>query len=384
LLQRADVLCLRISSYDVANFGLYSRLCPICYRFPSFYSAFLRKLHFSREESESMINRVRVSSSLLAAAAVVALVAISPTLCATAEAQSVNWKRLSPPKSPSARAGVAMAYDPVSKKIVVFGGLTASRYLNETWTFDGTTWARQKTTVAPLARVEASMALDRVTRKLVLFGGYDGTHFLGDTWLWDGATARWTQAHPKSSPTAVSGPMLFTDPKNGHADEFGGYDGNFYQLTTWRWTGKNWTQLQPTNVPGARAFAVAALDSARKNVVLFAGLGDVRTDNTWTWDGTNWTQQSPTVQPNTRYDAGSAFDPKLQMVTIFGGGVGGTDLNETWAWTGTDWTQLNPPKSPAAREAVRMAYDAASGQLLVFGGLAGQTFFGDTWKLIGH
>src|ERR1700682_611841 len=151
-----------------------------------------------------MFNRVRVVSSLLAATVALALAAASPTFAPAAETQSVTWKKLSPTKSPSAREGSAMAYDPVGKKTVIFGGSTASSYLNETWTFDGTTWARQKTPVAPPARVEASMAFDRVTRKLVLFGGFDGAHYLGDTWLWDGATSKWTQAHPKSSPTAAT------------------------------------------------------------------------------------------------------------------------------------------------------------------------------------
>jgi hypothetical protein len=267
-----------------------------------------------------MFHRVRVISSLLAGAAVITFAAASLAVVPDARAQSLTWKRLSPKKSPSSRAYPAMAFDPVSKKIVLFSGFDGSSYVRETWTFDGTAWTNLKTAVSPSGRAAASMAFDRVTRKLVLFGGYDGSNDLGDTWLWDGATSRWTQAHPKSAPTAVTGPMLFTDPKNGHADEFGGYDGNFYQLNTWRWTGKTWIQLHPTNTPGARSIAVCALDSKRKNVVLFGGLGDVRTDNTWTWDGTDWTQQSPTTQPPTRYGAGSAFDPKLQMVTIFGGG----------------------------------------------------------------
>jgi hypothetical protein len=329
-----------------------------------------------------MFNHARSTRSLLAA--VLAISVMSPAFVSKAEAQPVTWKQLSPTSSPSAREASAMAYDPVSKKTVLFGGFNGTIYLNQTWTFDGTTWTRQKTTIAPSARAASSMAFDRVTRKLVLFGGYDGAHYLGDTWLWDGATSKWTHVHPKTSPTAVTGPMLFTDPKDGHADQFGGFDGMFYQLITWRWTGTNWIQLNPSNTPGARSIAVAALDSARKNVVLFGGLGDVRTDNTWTWDGINWTQQSPTVQPPTRYGAGSAFDPHLQMVVVFGGAVGGTDQNQTWAWTGSDWTQLTTPRFPAARESMGMAYDASSGQLLVFGGLAGNTFFHDTWKLVGH
>jgi hypothetical protein len=74
------------------------------------------------------------------------------------------------------------------------------------------------------------MTYDSVTQKVVLFGGYDGTNYLGDTWLWDGSKLQWTQATPKHRPSAVTGPMLFPDP-NGRADLFGGFDGQFYQLT---------------------------------------------------------------------------------------------------------------------------------------------------------
>ncbi len=331
-----------------------------------------------------MFNCLPVLSSLLTSAALFALAATSPTIVPKAEARSVTWRKVFPKNSPSARAYSAMAYDPVSKKVVLFSGFDGSTYPNDTWTFDGITWSRQKTKVAPSGRAGASMAFDRVTRKLVLFGGYNGAQYLGDTWLWDEVASTWTLAHPKSSPTAVTGPMLFTDPKNGHVDQFGGFDGKLYQLTTWRWTGTNWLELHPANIPGARSIAVAALDNARKNVVLFGGLGDVRTDNTWTWDGTNWTEQSPTVQPPTRYGAGSAFDPKLQMVTIFGGGVGGVDQDQTWAWTGTDWVQLSTANFPAARESMGVAYDTASHEFLLFGGVAGNTLFRDTWKLIGH
>ena len=210
-----------------------------------------------------MFNRIRAVTDMSAVAAVLILATVAPAFIPQAESQ-VAWKRLSPPVSPSARAFSAMAYDPVSKKIVLFSGYDGKTYPKDTWTFDGTTWIRQKTTASPSGRAGASMAFDRVTHKLVLFGGFDGANYLGDTWLWDGSTSSWTHAHPKSSPKAVTGPMLFTDPKNGHADQFGGFDGKFYQFMTWRWNGSNWVQLHPTNAPGARSIAVAALDSARK------------------------------------------------------------------------------------------------------------------------
>src|SRR5271167_1316409 len=129
-----------------------------------------------------MGHRVGAISSLLAATAVLAFAAASPAFTPAAEAQSVTWKRLFPKQSPSARAYSAMAYDPVSKKVVLFGGYDGNgAYLNETWTFDGNTWTKLKLAVFPPARAAASMAFDRVTRKLVLFGGFrHPTHYFGD------------------------------------------------------------------------------------------------------------------------------------------------------------------------------------------------------------
>ena len=98
------------------------------------------------------------------------------------------------------------------------------------------------TATAPGPRTNAQMAYDRRTRKVVLFGGYDGSNDLGDTWLWDGTTFTWTQAAPAHSPKAVTGPMVFTD-LNGRVDEFGGFDGNLYELTMWQWSGSDWRQV---------------------------------------------------------------------------------------------------------------------------------------------
>jgi hypothetical protein len=153
---------------------------------------------------------------------------------AAADFSFPNWIELSPNDSPPARSYLAMTYDPVSGKIIAFGGFDGTGYLNDTWSFDGTSWTQIVTQSAPPARTAAQMTYDSVTQKVVLFGGFDGTNYLGDTWLWDGSTLQWTQGTPKHQPPAVTGPMLFPDP-NGSADLFGGFDGQFYQLTMWQW-----------------------------------------------------------------------------------------------------------------------------------------------------
>ena len=159
----------------------------------------------------------------------------------TTDTPVLTWTKLTPANGLPARTFFATAYDRVSRKVVVFGGSDASGQLDETWTFDGATWTQVQTSVSPGPRAAAAMAYDRATKKIVLFGGFVGFTILNDTWLWDGATSTWTQAAPRRIPTGATNPMLFTDPANGHADMFGGYQGLFYSRSMWQWTGTDWS-----------------------------------------------------------------------------------------------------------------------------------------------
>ncbi len=323
---------------------------------------------------EQEMDRIRAYSAAVAGMAI--------ALASPAPAQTVIWNALSPATPFPQRAATASAYDPVSGALVVFGGFDSSSYSSETWAFAGGNWTLLSPASSPTARAGASMAYDSVKKQLILFGGFDGFNYLGDTWIFDGSNTTWTQATPIVSPPAVTEPMAFTDPSNGHAAVFGGFDGKFYQLTTYRWTGTNWRKLNPTNSPGARSSAVVALDPVHANVVMYGGLGSVRTDNTWLWDGTNWTEPNLLLQPALRYDSKAAFEPHLGAVVLFAGGSGGTDLNDTWKWDGSLWRQLAPTQAPPVRESFVMAYDGALDRVVVAGGDDGASFLTDTWEFV--
>jgi hypothetical protein len=292
------------------------------------------------------------------------------------------WEKLSTATSPAARLYPAMAYDPVSQKIVLFGGLGNSGNLNDTWTFDGTNWTQVSTSVAPPVRNGATMAFDSRTRTLVMFGGFDVDQFLNDTWIWDGATSTWTEAVISNPPPKATGAMLFSDPVSGRAMMFGGYNANYPVPVlngTWRWNGSYWQKLNPSTVPYPKAWATATLDPIRKNVVLTGGTGDtIRADNTWTWDGSNWTMQAPATQVPAYIGEGSAFDPLESTVVLFG------VMAQTWSWTGSDWVELTPVNSPTSRSGVGMAYDPDSRQTILFGGsLDNGSLANTTWKFAG-
>jgi hypothetical protein len=309
-----------------------------------------------------------------------------PAIAAAADTLAVTraeWVQLAPAASPDPRAAEAMAYDPVSGKIVLFGGLGADEtYFGDTWTFDGVTWTKLTLALEPPARAAAGMTFDAAIQKLVMFGGYTASSgYFGDTWIFDGATGAWRAASPSLSPPAVTTPSMFPDPKNGRADVYGGYDGTSYQSGIWQFDGTTWLQLHPASSPTARAGAIAAFDYNAKNVVLSQGLSDLPAANTWTWDGVNWTERSPAQQPPLLFNAAAAFTGSIHVLVAFGGAVAGVAQNGTWAWTGSDWVQGQPTASPAARESLGMANDLAIEHIVIFGGQNGAKFFGDTWEL---
>lgn len=194
---------------------------------------------------------------------------------------------------PPKRKGAVMAYDPVSKKVLLFGGEGASSLLNDTWLWDGLEEKWEKVTGAgPSARSGAALAYDG--EKLVLFGGYKGSSgsktLLNDTWLWDGTASAWTEASPTDSPPASYGGQMAYDGQT--AVLYGGDSGSVtksYEGTgthetksithedgsplLWKWdrTAQSWTSVNGPETYGRWNHAMA-YDGRR--VVVFSGERD--------------------------------------------------------------------------------------------------------------
>ena len=135
-----------------------------------------------------------------------ALVPVSSTF-----AQDSTWVLASPPTAAPKVSACASAYDPVSGRVIVFGGTTTSGYSSDTYAFDGVTWTKLTLTTHPTARAASRMTFDEATQKLVMFGGYfAGTHnstYFAETWIFDGAANTWTKALPA---LPVIGPIAAT------------------------------------------------------------------------------------------------------------------------------------------------------------------------------
>jgi hypothetical protein len=205
----------------------------------------------------------------------------------------VTWKQLFPPASPPARAYGSMVYDPATETVVLFGGggnengQYGFSVFGDTWEWNGTakTWTQQFPASSPSPRATA-LAYDAITKKVVLFGGGNGggnccSVFYGDTWTWDGVT--WTQQSPAISPSARTAQSMTYYTSLGRVVLFGGTSDPPQGLNdTWAWNGKTWTQLKAAQPTG---LWIAAMDfnPSIDGLLLFGGelTGDIVTNNTW-------------------------------------------------------------------------------------------------------
>jgi hypothetical protein len=153
------------------------------------------------------------------------------------------------------------------------------------------------------------MAYDPIHRQLVLFGGSTGGGVsvvisanvgvpTAETWTWDGTN--WTQQQPAHSPAAITGHSMVFDASLGGVALFNGGQAapgpdtlnpkGFFNNELWIWNGIDWIQVATATVPGPRGFESLAFDAARRALVLYGGNGAHGVQ------GDTWTFALPSVQ----------------------------------------------------------------------------------------
>lgn len=96
------------------------------------------------------------------------------------------FTQLTPATSPPARRDGMSAFEPVTGRVLLFGGAVAlmRTYLDDLATFDGTTWTLVPPAgPRPSARRYGASGFDPVHRRWVLFGGTNDADDLDDLWL---------------------------------------------------------------------------------------------------------------------------------------------------------------------------------------------------------
>jgi len=295
------------------------------------------------------------------------------------------WTQRFPATVPAGRTAPLMAYNPATGKVLMFGGYVggSTNQLNDTWQWDGTNWQQLSPTNVPNRRSGGGMAYDPISQRIIMFGGDSPSGYLGDTWAWTGSN--WQQLSPAHTPTPRGTPYMATDQTRNNIVLFGGVTGSGRSNETWTWNGSDWIIQSPVTRPTARNFGQMTYDPVSGNLLMFGGDSGSGAsgylNDTWTWNGTNWTQQAPATSPPVRMAYGLAYDGA--NVILFGGeipGTGGQMTGDTWFWTGSTWTQRNLTTS--VRGHIGMLYDPTHDQILSFGGFGSSgAIINETWTL---
>src|ERR1022692_202795 len=308
--------------------------------------------------------------------------------------------------APVGRVLDSWAYDPAQRDIVLFGGdgghgapSTGPLY-GKTWTWNGTTWTRQHPAASPSPRAGAAMAWDPATCQLLLFGGGtfpDSYHFFASTWTWNGTT--WTRWHPATSPSPRENPDMFYDAALHEIILFGGnaptdspHYANHYDNQTWAWNGRTWTRLHPAASPSPRDSGSLVYDPAARTAIMYGGYNDTRRlSDTWSFNGRSWTRLHPASTPGSDSPVSqAAYDRATRQLVLYGGDVGlaGPYSHDMWTWNGSTWAPLDPATIPGPRGYGAMTYDQATRRIVLFGGSNGTTdpnsiwdWNGTTWQL---
>jgi cysteine-rich repeat protein len=163
---------------------------------------------------------------------------------------------------PAPRFNAGFAYDSARGVAVLFGGHDTSTVFGDTWEWDGTSWTQQMI-AGPPARAGHAMAYDPVRRKIVMFGGAG----LTDTWEYDGA---WAQAAPTASPPPRNGVVMAYDPLRARVVVFGGVVPGAFLADAWEYDGQTWSQRMPVLEVSPRSQSPFAQDATGK-LLLFGG-----------------------------------------------------------------------------------------------------------------
>jgi hypothetical protein len=269
---------------------------------------------------------------------------------------SNGWTELHPTTSPTARIGASLVYDPPLDSLVLFGGMGPSGYLSDTWMYNGSAWSNITASVgiAPPGRASASFVWDPVSRVVVLYGGVgpNGTSWSNlstdqtSTWLL--GPGGWSSvAQASASVPAPFGAMAF-DTADGYLVDFGGTVGGSgcsASASTWEFSSGQWSNISSmvTGAPPARWNAAATYDVSTSSVIVFGGQDCLSYRNdTWSYSGGQWSPVASSGSPSQRSIPKLTDDARAGLLVLFGGIALNGPQADTWELSSTGWTLAGP------------------------------------------
>ncbi len=239
---------------------------------------------------------------------------------------------------PPATVVTGVAYDPVRRAAVRYGGLPldSNDCSTETWEWSAAGWVSKE--VDPPTVCDHMFMVHEATRQrsLLFGGGDDAGNLITETWAWDGAT--WQQL-ASEGPSGRAHFGFVYDEGHEQALIYGGYDGSAVFDDFWSWDGSSWSQI---DFPGPGPRSHLGLAAGDEDLLLFGGASGPSTftslrDDTWRLTDGQW-QEVEGDGPSTRGSPAMGYDPGRGTFVLYGGfGADSGLLGDTWEWA-DGWT----------------------------------------------
>jgi len=300
-------------------------------------------------------------------------------------------------EAPAGREAAATIYDPLRRRLIVFGGAGPVDRLDDVraLSLESGTWEQIAPSGPwPAARSGHVAVYDPVQDRMIVHGGFDGADILDDTWALNlTGPPSWTKLFPAGvTPPARSGASACWDTKRNQMVLFGGWDGTLpsHDMFTLSFDPTpTWTKVIQGGLDlSARLAHAAVYDPVRDRMLVFGGttvtlhypdlfaISLASPLSGWTWLGN---------APHTRYGHAMLFDPVRDRLLVFGGFLNhdAEPTDEVWSFPlqGTPmlWNEvftLGP--WPQGRALCSLVHDLATDRWVMFGGTYAQA---DLWQL---
>jgi hypothetical protein len=306
---------------------------------------------------------------------------------------------------PPARYGHSAVLDLAHNQMLVFGGNDGyDLYMNDVWALSLTgspVWTQLAPAgTPPDRRASHSAVFDPVRKRMLVFGGISDQGPLSDVCVLEFAEGlAWDRLSPLGSgPSARSMHSAIYDPARDRVLVFGGLDGDGPRHDVWALTLSGtpaWTELAPSGTPpGDRFLHSAVYDPVRDRMLVFGGSNIFHFDNdcfALELGGAtpHWASIAATGTPPVARDgSGAIYDPVADRMLIFGGwGNGIGPMNDVWSLLlagAPAWTCVTTTGGiPTPRTLHSFMLDKPRNRLLVFGGTGSGDLasLDDTWAL---
>jgi hypothetical protein len=297
-----------------------------------------------------------------------------------------------------------MIYDPVEKRIIMYGGAHWDNYYHfydELWSYkyETNTWTPIETPSSPRPRFNMMITYMNDRHQLFMFGGFSrGARRAGDTWIYDIDSNTWMELHPDDHPSPRSDASISYDPVNDIIVLFSGYlydDSHLQDTWIYSFKEENWIMQDPQNSPLGQYGHHMVYSDITGQLLLYPGHWCIYSNgnminhgyggNIWEYNvlEDRWFEYNSERTPPGRYWGNLIYDSKENRLILFGG-HGAIDYYDTWTYSIEDgiWEKVIQNVTPSKRGSSSMAYDPDNHVAVLFGGISdnGESL-GDTWIL---